>query len=101
MLTGDFAATALAVSAASVTVSRSRVFAPLRAALDRRGPWWLAELASCPWCLSHWFSAAALLALRHTFGLPAPVAWLAVVGAAGLVTAATRAMLGAPAEKEG
>jgi hypothetical protein len=56
-----------------------------------RAPWkhtphWLAELLSCPWCVSGWLSGAVVLAADLTVGLPVP--WLfgpAVWGAAALL----------------
>lgn len=57
-----FVGTAMAVSAISVTVTRSTVFKPLREWLEKKA--WLhgkiAELFSCPYCFSHWVSFAGV-----------------------------------------
>lgn len=66
-------ALALAASIGSVayTVSSSKVSAPLRthvmkrAIRDRSKGWrWLADLLSCPYCVSHWLAFAATLIYR-------------------------------------
>lgn len=55
----------------------------------RRSKWsphWLAELVSCPWCVSGWLAAALTAAVAFTVGVPAPVlVWGAVWGASALL----------------
>jgi hypothetical protein len=49
-------------------------------------PYWLAELLTCPWCVSGWLSAALTAAVAFTVGVPAPVlVWGAVWGASALL----------------
>jgi hypothetical protein len=49
-------------------------------------PYWLAELVSCPWCVSGWLGAALTAAVALTVGVPAPVlVWGAVWGASALL----------------
>lgn len=52
----------------------------------RWSPYWLAELVSCPWCVSGWLAAALTAAVAFTVGVPAPVlVWGAVWGASSLL----------------
>lgn len=51
----------LATAAISLTVTRSVLFAPLRAKLKGK----LHELFSCPYCFSHWVSFALVLQYQH------------------------------------
>ncbi len=54
----------------------------------RWSPCWLAELLSCPWCVSGWVSAALVVAAALTIGLPTPLLiWPAVWAVSGLVAA--------------
>lgn len=49
-------------------------------------PYWLAELVSCPWCVSGWLAAALTAAVALTVGVPAPLlVWGAVWGASALL----------------
>lgn len=49
-------------------------------------PYWLAELITCPWCVSGWLSAAVVAAVALTVGVPAPVlVWGAVWAGAALL----------------
>ena len=53
---------------------------------SKYSPYWLAELVSCPWCVSGWLAAALTLAVALTIGVPAPVlVWGAVWGASALL----------------
>lgn len=53
---------------------------------SRWSPYWLAELVSCPWCVSGWLAAALTAAVAFTVGVPAPVlVWGAVWGASSLL----------------
>jgi hypothetical protein len=55
---------------------------------SKRSPYWLAELVSCPWCVSGWIAGALTLAVALTVGVPAPLlVWPAVWGAAALLAA--------------
>lgn len=49
-------------------------------------PYWLADLVSCPWCVSGWLAAALTAAVAITVGVPAPLlVWGAVWGASALL----------------
>ena len=53
---------------------------------SRFSPYWLAELVSCPWCVSGWLAAALTAAVALTVGVPAPLlVWGAVWGASALL----------------
>jgi len=54
---------ALAVSVASVTLTKGKVFAPLREKVKGWSSWW-GELINCPYCISHWFALALVLVYR-------------------------------------
>lgn len=54
---------ALATSAISVTVSKSRVFASPRNWIASRSSW-LGELMSCSYCTSHWVAIALIAIYR-------------------------------------
>jgi len=57
-----------------------------RAWIADRGPEWLGELVTCPWCASGWIAMGAVAAAAWTVGLPAPVlCWPAVWGAAAWI----------------
>lgn len=75
----------LAVASASLTLSRAAVFSPLRRAIVRRSHWW-GELATCPYCTSHYVALVAALVwhplgsewrfiLLATFALVTLAAW--------------------------
>jgi hypothetical protein len=55
----------------------------------RRAKWsphWLAELITCPWCVSGWLSAAITAGVAFTVGVPAPLlVWGAVWAGAALL----------------
>lgn len=52
----------------------------------RWSPYWLAELITCPWCVSGWLSAAVTAAVAFTVGVPAPLlVWGAVWAGAALL----------------
>ena len=61
-----FAVLALSVGAVAFTVSQTKIFAPFRVwtVTHKRSTTWggkkFAELVSCPYCLSHWFSFGAV-----------------------------------------
>lgn len=50
-------------------------------------PFWLAELWSCPWCVSAWISGGVTAATDIVIGLPAPVLQGVAVWALGAVAA--------------
>lgn len=53
---------------------------------SRWSPYWLAELMSCPWCISGWLGAALTAGVAFTIGVPAPwLVWGAVWGASALL----------------
>lgn len=53
---------------------------------SRWSPYWLAELVSCPWCLSGWISGAVVALLDINQSLPDPVLFgFAVWGGAALL----------------
>jgi ABC-type phosphate/phosphonate transport system permease subunit len=49
---------ALAVSAASMTLTKAKLFSPIRDRIDNRSEWF-GELVGCPYCMSHWLAFAA------------------------------------------
>lgn len=76
----DYAFTALAVSALSVTVAKSNMFRPLRLAVEKRSTA-LGHLAGCPYCLSHWFAAGGAWPLVRPDQFHNWYAYAVVVGA--------------------
>jgi hypothetical protein len=49
---------------------------------SKRSPYWLADLITCPWCVSAYVSLALVGGTWFTVGLPVPpLMWLAVWGA--------------------
>lgn len=78
----------LAVGALSFTITRSSMplVVRVRMALMSKGKFWQG-LLHCPYCFSHWVSAALVIAGQIKFGVIQPiwldfaVAWLALVGA--------------------
>ncbi len=66
-------ALSLIVMGLAHTISRERIFAPLRARLG--GPeTWLGYLVSCPYCCSHWI-AFVLVPLTGTYPVEIPYDW--------------------------
>jgi hypothetical protein len=55
------------------TVSRERIFVPVRERLGGRETW-LGYLVSCPYCASHWI-AFVLVPLTDTYGLRITYSW--------------------------
>ena len=55
-----------AVSAISVTVSRSHVFGPMREQMEILNPW-LGRLVRCAYCTSHWGSFAVCFIYQPYF----------------------------------
>ena len=67
---------ALAVSAASVTITLSAIFRPLRGIVD-------VKILHCPYCLSHWLAIGAV-GFYRPWSWWLPVEWLAVVTGASV-----------------
>lgn len=90
MLTwSDVFMTALAISALSVTASKSALFeAPRRWV---KGP--LGKLFSCPYCLSHWFALAAVAWLPLASLANAFVTLFALVSLSAMITGVTIQLL--------
>lgn len=88
----------LAVSAVSLTVTRSTLFEGFRDWLDGSSSRFvrpIAALFSCPYCLSHWVSLVAVLAFGQelTGGLTVPSAVVAVFALVALSALCTGAVL--------
>lgn len=82
MLTGVFLA--LAAGVAATTITKARVFAPLR----QRARGWLGYLLSCPYCASHWLVIAGQAYYQVNLAHLGPiVSTLPIIGAAVLVPA--------------
>lgn len=69
----------LVVMGLSHTISRERLFAPLRRALGGHETW-LGYLVSCPYCVSHWV-AFLLVPLTGTYAIDIVPHWGAVSSA--------------------
>jgi hypothetical protein len=63
----------LVVMGIAHTVSRERLFAPLRRRLGDESTW-LGYLVSCPYCVSHWV-ALAIVPLTRTYPIEIPYSW--------------------------
>lgn len=90
-----FLVLALATSAASLTISKSKGFNGLREWFAERVPV-IGELLVCPYCLSHWFALGLVLAI----GLPDEnrvlyvlVGTFALVGMSALITGAVMRLM--------
>lgn len=66
-------ATSLIVMGMSYTISKERIFEPLRRALGGRDTW-LGYLVSCPYCASHWL-AFMLVPVTGTYAVDVVVDW--------------------------
>jgi uncharacterized protein DUF1360 len=83
------AALSLATGAAAFTITRTKISEPFREAVKQRSPWF-GNLVSCPYCTSHWLSAAAIALMqpqltdRRSRVLNSGVAWLAVTAGAAV-----------------
>lgn len=73
----------LAVSAVSVTISRTDAFFWLRAFA---ASWsWTGKLVACHWCLGWWFALVATIVVNPWPGLAGFVmTWLAVTAVSGI-----------------
>jgi len=69
-------AVALVVMGLSHTITRERIFAPLRQRLGGKDTW-LGYLMSCPYCVSHWV-AFIVVPLTGTYPLKVIPRWGAV-----------------------
>lgn len=81
---------ALAAGVAATTITKAKVFQPMRLAFKARGPW-LGYLVSCPYCASHWlvFAGQALYQVRllHS-GVPVAdviISCFPMIGAAAVI----------------
>ena len=50
----------------------------------RWSPEWLAELVTCPWCMSVWVAGGLTLIIDIVHGLPLPLLWWPAVAAAAV-----------------
>jgi hypothetical protein len=66
-------AVALVVMGLAHTISRERIFAPLRERIGDRDTW-LGYFMSCPYCLSHWI-AFAVVPVTKTYPIDVPYDW--------------------------
>jgi hypothetical protein len=82
-----YLAVAIAVACASITLTRARIFEPVRDwAFDKN--YLLFKLVSCPYCMSHWLSLwlvpSLLMAVTDTFVLDMAITWFFLTGLAAL-----------------
>lgn len=56
---------AFATAAISLTTAKGKIFAPFREWMKARSDW-IGELASCPYCTSHWVAIALVAIYRPT-----------------------------------
>ena len=70
---GQLLALSAVVMGIAQTVTRERLFAPLRSRLGGNETW-LGYLVSCPYCASHWV-AFVLVPLTHVYGIRVQVQW--------------------------
>ena len=81
----EFALYALAASAGSITITRTKITIPIR-------DWCLkhvrilGQLFECPWCISHWLAGAIVPTLPWNGVLNFLVHTFAIVAGAGLVS---------------
>lgn len=73
----------LAVAAASITTTRSKITEALRAKIEARWPL-IGALLGCPYCTSHYFAALAA-AIFASGLLQFAVMWLALIAGASIV----------------
>lgn len=81
-----FTMLSLAVAAASITTSRSKITDAFRANASVRWPL-LGDLLGCPYCVSHYYSAFAALFFADSL-LSYSILWMAVVAGSSLVNGA-------------
>ena len=74
-----FAVWATAVAVVAVDVGKTYIFRRFRRRVNGHNLT-LGKLVKCPWCLSHWLSAAVCLG----YGIMNPVWWFALTGAAAV-----------------
>ena len=70
---GQLLAVSAVVMGIAQTVSRERLFEPLRNRLGGHDTW-LGDLVSCPYCVSHWV-AFVLVPLTGVYGIRVRVQW--------------------------
>jgi len=83
----EFTVLAAAVSAASMTISKGKIFRPLRQKISAES--FIGELIRCPYCTSHWLALAGVLWFKPALFLKNDsiissflVPWLALVAVA-------------------
>lgn len=78
---------AISIAAASITLTRARIFKPLR---DRamNSNYLLFKLVSCPYCMSHWLAAVfvpwTLFTISDVIWLDGLMTWFFLVGLAAM-----------------
>lgn len=78
---------AIAIAAASITLTRARIFKPLR---DRamNSNYLLFKLVSCPYCMSHWLAAVfvpwTLFTITDIVWLDGLMTWFFLIGLAAV-----------------
>lgn len=78
---------ALAAGVAATTITKAKVFAPLRV-FAKRANSWIGYLVSCPYCASHWLVFALQAVYQVRLGRLDPVvSAFPMIGAAVLVPA--------------
>lgn len=84
----------IATSIISVTITRARVFREVRMFLDGRNEW-LHSLFKCSYCMSHWVSAALVIAfdLRLTRTMHVLDIIVSIFVVVGLATVSSGAIL--------
>ncbi len=87
---GQIAFFALAVAAISVTISKSKLFASVRAWISEKNQR-LGHLVSCAYCTSHWVAMPLIVIYRPIVvpflsAVDLIVSWLALVAIAALVS---------------
>lgn len=80
---------ALAVASASYTISKTKIAVPFRNWARARNAW-LGDLVSCPYCVSHYLAAIAVLLYRPRvvnllWVFDIGVAWLATITVSALI----------------
>lgn len=79
---GNFLLQSGAVSAFSLTVTRSKLLKPLREATGG----WKREFLRCPYCVSHWFAGAITIVNRQSSIGNWAVYWMGMVAASAVIS---------------
>jgi len=80
---GRVAELGVATGVAALTLTRSRMFLPLRQWMAGKSSWW-GELVSCPYCMAHWI-AAILVTWERPGWHSGLLLWLTTTGIASVV----------------